>query len=133
MCMCTCLYACKQVNGTWELKRIVQYFFFPDFKAFFISVNISPLIFLPNKKREQREWSVLFEFRVRRKSNMIFLIIFAKATEGIWAGQSSLNRIALDGIPSCHCCCQACSGGNGCRGSSRLFHFPSHALSYVLK
>lgn len=100
---------------------------FSCFRIFFPTV-----IFLPNKKREQREWSVLSEFRVGRKSNIFFfLITCAKSSKYLWVGSSSLNRIALHGIPSCHCRCRARSGVTGCYGRPRLF--PSYAFSYVLK
>ena len=130
VCMCTHMHVNK-LREHENLKEWYDNYFFLTSTFFFC--QHSSLIFLPNKKREQRQRSVLFEFRVRRKSNMLFLIIFAKASKGIWVGHFSLNRIALDGIPSCLCCCRAHSGGSGFRGSPRLFHFPSYTFSYVLK
>lgn len=126
-------HACMHVNKLREHENLKEWYgnyFFLTSKVF--SVNILPWFSFQTRK-EQRERSVLFEFRVRRKSNMLVLIIFAKAARGIWVRHSSLNRIALDGIPSCHCCRQARSGGSGCCGSPRLFHFPSYTFSYVLK
>lgn len=53
--ICTCLHSHKQVEGTRELKRMIQHLCFPDFKFFF-----SLLIFLPNKKEnKERECFVL--------------------------------------------------------------------------
>ena len=119
-CVCTCIHACKPVTGTWELKKIIQYLFFPDFKIFVFFLSTFSPNFPSPKIKETQERSDLLEFRVRRKSKVIFLIIFAKAIEGLLVGSASLHRIARDGIPSCHCYYQAHSGGTECCESPKL-------------
>lgn len=118
-----CAHACMYVNQLQEhenLKKWYNTYFFltSNFCVFFLS-TFSPNI-LSQKIKEKKERSDLLEFSVRRKSNIIFLIIFAKAIEGWLVGSSSLNRISRDGIPSCHCCYQAHSGGAECCESPKL-------------
>ena len=116
-----CAHACMYVNQLQEhenLKEWYNTYFFLTSNFFFLS-TFSPSI-LSQKIKEKKERSDLLEFSVRRKSNIIFLIIFAKAIEGLLVGSSSLNRISRDGIPSCHCFYQAHSWGTECCESPKL-------------
>ena len=110
------------VNQLQERENLKEwyntYFFLTSNFCYFLS-TLSPN-FHSQKINEKKERSDLLEFRVRKKSNVIFLIIFAKAIEGILVGSFSLNRIARDGTPSCHCCYQAHSGGTECCESPKL-------------
>lgn len=110
------------VNQLQERENLKEwynnYFFLTSNFCYFLS-TLSPN-FPSQKINEKKERSDLLEFRVRKKSNVVFLIIFAKAIEGILVGSFSLNRIARDGTPSCHCCYQAHSGGTECCESPKL-------------
>lgn len=117
-----CAHACMHVNQLQERENLKEwynnYFFLTSNFCYFLS-TLSPN-FTSQKINEKKERSDLLEFRVRKKSNVVFLIIFAKAIEGILVGSFSLNRIARDGTPSCHCCYQAHSGGTECCESPKL-------------